>query len=88
MCVCIYVCVFCRYFLSGAVSGCIAQTVAFPIELIRRRLQVAGFDPNKGTETGQNGGKNNISKPKSKPKPPNFISEFTKIVKTDGALGN
>ena len=36
--------------LCGALSGLIAQTVAYPLEVTRRRMQTIGIVPTSGTE--------------------------------------
>jgi len=36
------------YFVSGAFAGAVAQTVSFPIELVRRRMQTRGFGASAG----------------------------------------
>ena len=33
----------------GAVAGSVGQTVAYPLDVVRRRLQVSGWSPNAGT---------------------------------------
>jgi len=71
------------FFVSGAVAGTVAQTVAFPLELVRRRLQTQGFGAHVGAPKG-------ISTSGIVPPPPQykgFGDALVKIVQTDGFTG-
>lgn len=74
------------FFVSGAVSGLIAQTVAFPIELIRRRLQVQSFIPDSST-LSSSASTSASSANVQTPRPSGFFPMFRHIIKSDGPLG-
>jgi len=62
------------FFVAGAWAGLVAQTAAFPIELIRRRMQVRGFEIG-GVDS---------SAAKSKV---GFVSEFFNVYRAEGIRG-
>lgn len=64
-------------FVSGAVAGMVAQTAAFPIEMVRRRMQVRGFEL---------GGIVDPLASKSRPKA-GFMKEFMLVVNNEGWRG-
>lgn len=64
------------FFVSGAWAGMMAQTAAFPIELVRRRMQVRGFDV-----------KDVDSVASHTPQKVTFIDEFRNIIKQSGFRG-
>jgi len=64
-------------FVMGSLAGVVAQTVSFPIELIRRRMQVRGFELDGVVDP-------NAAKPKGGA---GILQEVTTVYRTDGIRG-
>lgn len=64
------------FFVAGGLSGMLAQTAAFPIELVRRRMQVRGFAI-AGVDAAASQTNPNAS----------FVTEFMNVFKAHGIRG-
>jgi len=65
------------FFVAGAWAGLVAQTAAFPIELIRRRMQVRGFDLGGVVDPSASAPKGGTG----------FLHEIQSVIRADGFRG-